>query len=388
MKWSPLTGHDIEDDVLRVTLRYQLLRDSSNGEDHSSENWELDSGSYPTGYDAATTSTNPSGDEIRIGGSFRSGEIYALQLNYETADGWVYSARDSFVWHSSRSPDDGDRVGTFPFFGHWAGGNYDYTVCGDTFYPSNQQSQWEDLIEHAFEQWERAFPDNSISVDHVPGDCEVSVDGLGLLMRPIGSDSPITIGLAMFNGNSEVYMVDDSNWSILDKAIAINENYLLYCALKLPENQRPGACVISPVYKDRSRGAGLTLPNGSVDVVVNRRVYELWVSEGVNIPGGDAIASDDDIRFNSCSPGMPSIENDAEFGIYSTMVHEAGHALGLSDFSILDVFDLDPVSHPNITDTVMNYDIAAGIGEDGEPDCSPHPMDIMAIHALYQSVNP
>ena len=107
----------------------------------------------------------------------------------------------------------------------------------------------------------------------------------------------------------------------------------------------------------------------------------------MNIPGGDAIASDDDIRFNSCSPGMPGVENDAGFGIYSTMVHEGGHALGLSEFSIFDVFDLDPVSHPNITGSVMNYDNEVGAG-DIEPDCSPHPMDIMAIHALYQSVDP
>ena len=37
-------------------------------------------------------------------------------------------------------------------------------------------------------------------------------------------------------------------------------------------------------------------------------------------------------------------------------------------------------AHPLITDTVMNYI--------GEPDCSPHPFDIMAIHALYQPLNP
>ena len=49
------------------------------------------------------------------------------------------------------------------------------------------------------------------------------------------------------------------------------------------------------------------------------------------------------------------------------------------DFSRIRFLD-DAVYHPGITDTVISYI--------NEPDCSPHPFDIMAIHALYEPVSP
>ena len=61
-----------------------------------------------------------------------------------------------------------------------------------------------------------------------------------------------------------------------------------------------------------------------------------------------------------------------------------GHDLGLSDVSLPEVLSKDGqyvMAHPTIRGAVMNYD------KDGsESDCSPHPMDIMAIQALYQTV--
>ena len=53
------------------------------------------------------------------------------------------------------------------------------------------------------------------------------------------------------------------------------------------------------------------------------------------------------------------------------------------------------MSHPTISGTVMNYDDKPGENRDPatdehvrfEPDCSPHPFDLMALHALYQTVS-
>ena len=42
-------------------------------------------------------------------------------------------------------------------------------------------------------------------------------------------------------------------------------------------------------------------------------------------------------------------------------------------------------SHPSISGSVMNSDGKIGIDE---PDCWPHPFDIMAINALYQADYP
>ncbi len=71
--------------------------------------------------------------------------------------------------------------------------------------------------------------------------------------------------------------------------------------------------------------------------------------------------------------------------VYETMVHEAGHTLGPSVFTL--VYQVIPqgrcvASHPTIGDSVMNYWNYTAI----EPDCSPHPFDIMALHALYRAV--
>ena len=72
----------------------------------------------------------------------------------------------------------------------------------------------------------------------------------------------------------------------------------------------------------------------------------------------------DKILFNTC----PHTSDRYNYP-YSSLVHEAGHALGIYP------------GHPEMPDSIMNY------SGQTEPDCSPHPLDIMAIYALYQSVD-
>ncbi len=110
----------------------------------------------------------------------------------------------------------------------------------------------------------------------------------------------------------------------------------------------------------------------------------------------DCPYSDDDVRFNTCQPKPVDEDPDTGFSNYSLIVHEAGHALGLSGFSILDVWQKRQryeMAHPTIPDVVLNYDyeVPANFDNNGdrreEADCSPHPFDIMAIYALYQTVD-
>ena len=66
------------------------------------------------------------------------------------------------------------------------------------------------------------------------------------------------------------------------------------------------------------------------------------------------------------------------------MVHEAGHALVLSAFTLS--YQIAPYgqyvsSHPTIYDSVMNYKKYTV----KEPACSPHSFDIVAIYTLYQT---
>ena len=122
-----------------------------------------------------------------------------------------------------------------------------------------------------------------------------------------------------------------------------------------------------------------------------------------SIPGDDQTYSDEDISFNTCLTSAGTRENSGgtdntgRFYPYALVVHEVGHALGLSGYTIGDVargklgMDERPyvMSHPTIPDAAMNYDsrvrlAALGNADDHEPDCSPHPFDLMALHSLYQ----
>ena len=81
------------------------------------------------------------------------------------------------------------------------------------------------------------------------------------------------------------------------------------------------------------------------------------------------------VKFNKCFMNAGVLDDDSTYA-YRTAMHEGGHALGTSGFDIFRVWGPYVSAHPGISDSVMNYE--------DEPDCSPHPFDILAIYALYQ----
>ena len=344
----------------------------------ANENWPYYSDFFPN----PQTIPQPSrGDTIpaTVLGLDR-GKLYAFQVNYVTSGGEkVFSARDAFVWPSSERPPRRSRIATYPFFGYWEGGRYNYTVCSDTFdkpdTPDDESSEWTALIGHAFEQWEQAVPDR-VTVTRVFESC--TVDGVD-----IDNDVPFTLIGALFNKSNEVYMVDTSSWysAILP---LISDNKLFLCIEVAP------ACVLSTRYTDVDWRWPFTTPrvkaleDGSVDVLVNASRH----ASDKDIPGNDEIVHSGDTRFNTCR--IETQDND--FYNYELMVHEAGHALGLSGYEPLLSWVSHKPAHPSIPDSVMNYNSKVSraiVPQDfGEPDCSPHPFDIMAIEALYQTVTP
>ena len=68
------------------------------------------------------------------------------------------------------------------------------------------------------------------------------------------------------------------------------------------------------------------------------------------------------------------------------MVYAAGG--GLAGFDSIDLLSSTAIyeeAHPSIPGAVMNYDtLIPSVAN--EPDCSPHPFDILAMYALYQTV--
>ena len=92
-----------------------------------------------------------------------------------------------------------------------------------------------------------------------------------------------------------------------------------------------------------------------------------------------------DVAFNKCRVNNTPQQNDVsgmsdQYGAYAITVHEGGHVLGIGGIEI-DLTTLTVLprgAHPSTGDSALNYNWS-------EPDCAPHPLDIMAIRALYQS---
>ena len=120
-----------------------------------------------------------------------------------------------------------------------------------------------------------------------------------------------------------------------------------------------------------------------MDVLVNATRPSARSTREEDIPGNDDAFNGDDVNFNTCKVGS----TDTDFQNYELMVHEAGHALGLSEYDPPSSWWSNEPSHPTIPDTVMNYRVHETRNSD-EPDCAPHPFDMMAIEALYQTIVP
>ena len=333
----------------------------------------------PPGQEAsATPGTTATTLEHTITG-LDTGEIYAFQLNYTVGSMEVFSAREMYAWPSNSFPGIlgyPDRVATYPYFGHWTGREYKYTICKNTF-PSQNREQWVDMIKHAFEQWEVAT-DRLVEMTPTVGVCDM----------PSVPVIPIKLISIMLNAmGSEVYMVDTSRYGIIPSLISqFLDNPLSVCVFFAE------ACVVSQIgYTNPIDNQQAWVPLVSdvvgVDVLINSEM----VSEDTrspDIPGDNTTVSDDDIVFNTCLASAGA--NNKNFQNYKLMVHEAGHALGMSGYSIINIKDIITGgdltyerAHPNKDPalvTVMDYN--------WDKDCSPHPLDIMAIYALYQKIGP
>ncbi len=362
------------------SFRYRRLSDSGN--QHTDLSWKPDMPSEPI-----TTSSNP------ITG-LRREEIYAIQLIYivtkteETTPTTIYSARDVYVWPSAHGADGGERVATFPLENR--GNTYEYRICEDGF-PAADLSNWISTIQHAFGLW-KAFTElvtttylgpTCANYSKVIQDIDRNYnDKTGVPLTPsqledLGSYLKqldiLTKAQTDDEEYNEVIMVDDTAGVYAEfKDIGIfpefsSELGLANCVLD------GYACAVSR-FVDTARGH-------ITDILIPKSKYSHVPAD---LPGGDEIAERSDVRFNICPTGL---------GIrtYEMLIHESGHALGIAGGTEDPDWIPEMAGHPTIASTVMNYENrnlrARGtkIELSTEPDCSPHPLDIMAIYAIYQS---
>ena len=117
-----------------------------------------------------------------------------------------------------------------------------------------------------------------------------------------------------------------------------------------------------------------------MDILFNKAVLDGW--EEKNYLGVPA-----DARFNYCKDESADPMPMADYP-FELALHEAGHAFGLSGFSVPGIVASPGIykqAHPTTASAVMNYNYEVSTITD-EPDCSPHPLDIMAMWVLYQTI--
>lgn len=376
----------------KFVVRYRWL-----GEDNDEQDW--------SGYDDygpwKESDELPAGTVSHLISDLRLKTVYAVQLQWEEAGIQVYSGTYSYVWPNNGLPargfNDQGRVASYPYYGHWPNRTYSYNICADTF----DDNRWTQVINRAFRTWQDAT-DGLVTMANTGNTCNVGDHRrypTFLLMTNMVETS--------LNVN-EVYMVRDKEWSSLQK---LNLGIFIddvqgYCGVITPS-----ACVISKAYAlDQSASTRLSNARGSdnaVDILFKQSGFQV---KRVGSNDVSPLGVPSSVTYYQCD-GVP--QHSTTFA-YEVALHEAGHALGTSGLffvpastllseaaqAILSgptaVFELlaailatDPPyhgAHPAIPGSVMNYNYKVA-GASGEPDCFPHPFDVMAIFALYQTVN-
>ncbi len=120
-------------------------------------------------------------------------------------------------------------------------------------------------------------------------------------------------------------------------------------------------------------GCAVRSSTGTTDILLPERVFKPVDYFDWDIPR---------VAFGTCLDVGSSVPKR-----YETVVHEAGHALGIrsgrtpEDLRILSQVgpnhaDVQKTHHPFVTSSILNSGLSR---------CSPSQLDVMAIYALYQS---
>ena len=268
-------------------------------------------------------------------------------------------------------------MATFPLNYPWPNKACSYVICEDTF-PIGKRNEWKKFITHAISQWDLATK-NLATTERVEGECAEYSVFVGEVIAAVESfamgtnlpgipptdaeiEAHATALLEKFDQLriettreldkrlNEVLMVDDSS------AAAVTVDAFNEISMRVG---RLGNGECSPACAQRT-----DLPNGhTVDILLRDSGFKI---ADLSVPGTDDTADAGEIPFNTCG---------SVHYRYGSVVHEAGHALGIGG-GITGT--KQGRFHPHIKDSVMSY------GRDKSVGCSPNPFDIMAIYALYQ----
>ena len=395
IKWAPISG------VSSYTIRYRRL----DGGDHSALEWEPEYSEIDTREILITNHPLPMPTQYTIA-RLQLGSIYAIQFNYTVSGRKFFSGRNTYVWPSVQAPQSGDRVATFPLNHPLTDNTYEYRICENTF-PVGQRTRWSNLIKHAFEQWELATAleggsEPLITMTYIDGPCADYTPFIDIIAREVAQYF-VNPGLREVRDIVEGLLTEFRDRRVISPTLpdvqnrdeALNEvlmfddvagieNVLLEVGAfpEFSEDLGYPECA----YLPNALGCAQRTPFGSghtTDIFIKRSTIG---NDPLVVPGGDITPSKDDIVFSNCPEGYyqgAGTSRRRTTSAYEILIHEAGHASGIQSGRQGTGQD---AHHPNLErsiPSVMNYNRKVGVDE---PDCSPHPFDVMAIHALYQSV--
>ena len=131
---------------------------------------------------------------------------------------------------------------------------------------------------------------------------------------------------------SEIRMIDDTGWDNPQQLFTeMVTDIFKVCLL-----HNVGACVTSPNYGDDSRDSAQVIR--SADITYKRKGLPHPITNDDMEP-----SVPDVVKFNTCIAGRTPSQSDNfkrdTFYPYALAVHESGHALGLSDWSLLTTVD-------------------------------------------------
>ena len=346
------------------------------------------------------------------------GELYAVQLNYDRRVGAetlrTFSAREVYVWPSDRAAgvrseqEVAQRVATFPLRFNLPNRTYSYVFCADTFENATQHATttWAEFIEHAFDQWKYAT-DNEVMIERIEGTECADYSGFVNIVRARVVHFERIFGAAWVEARIEAFIQELEAHGIestrnedatLNEVLSVRYPAGILRTVgvldEVSEYVGHGYCYAADSYVPCTTRT-VTTKDGSElitsdilipDHVIDSIQYSMFESgkDILRLPASTKA------RFNSCGDVSD---------LYRHMVHEIGHALGISDHRRFDdrldlIFPVavDPSSNPVqdryhslLADSIVSYKISREVQK--EYGCSPHPFDILAIFALYQTVH-
>ena len=267
----------------------------------------------------------------------------------------------------------------------WASSTYGYRICEDTF-PADKRAAWRNLIVHAFEQWELAT-DGLVTMTHEGSQCadhSAEHSSAVATMQQMTSETLTSQQSTMvenFIGTLGTYTFALDKDRELNEISALDESVSphMYYAKIAASSELSEVFGFLDCTSPKAGGCALYHSNMTTDIFLN--VQDLDAKDdSLDIPDNHVWHPRPNLVFpDACLPHSPA---------YETLVHEAGHAIGIGGG---EGASQARRGHPFIPYSIMNYDNLVYVNVDTNPekssedDCAPYPFDIMAIFSLYQT---